>query len=108
MIYATQSRLCATAMRARLLLRLEAIAGIAPTMSVTPDFGLAKVSAGKVVAGEAAATTLATMGVDSEQLTSPGSAVGTARRICSANAGLVISHNRGSSMGCGYFDRQFP
>jgi Tol biopolymer transport system component len=41
------------------------------------DFGLAKVSAGKVAAGEADATTLATMGVDSQQLTSPGSAVGT-------------------------------
>jgi serine/threonine protein kinase len=41
------------------------------------DFGLAKVSAGKIAAGEADATTLATMGVDSEQLTSPGSAVGT-------------------------------
>ena len=38
------------------------------------DFGLAKVSAGKVTAGEEGATTLA---VDSEQLTSPGSAVGT-------------------------------
>ena len=38
------------------------------------DFGLAKVSAGKVPVGEEGATTLA---VDSEQLTSPGSAVGT-------------------------------
>jgi serine/threonine protein kinase len=38
------------------------------------DFGLAKVSAGKVAAGEQGATTIA---VDSEQLTSPGSAVGT-------------------------------
>ena len=41
------------------------------------DFGLAKVSAGKVPAGEQGATTLATMDVDSEQLTSPGSALGT-------------------------------
>jgi serine/threonine protein kinase len=41
------------------------------------DFGLAKVSVEKVAAGEAGATTLATMGVDSEQLTSPGSALGT-------------------------------
>ena len=38
------------------------------------DFGLAKVSAEKVAAGEQGATTIA---VDSEQLTSPGSAVGT-------------------------------
>src|SRR5215469_6705090 len=38
------------------------------------DFGLAKVSPGKVAAGEQGATTLA---VDSDQLTSPGSAVGT-------------------------------
>ena len=38
------------------------------------DFGLAKVSAGKVPVGEEGATTLA---VNSEQLTSPGSAVGT-------------------------------
>src|SRR3974390_769445 len=37
------------------------------------DFGLAKVSAGRVAAGEQGATTLA---VDSEQLTSPGSRVG--------------------------------
>ena len=37
------------------------------------DFGLAKVSVGKVALGEQGATTLA---VDSEQLTSPGSAVG--------------------------------
>src|SRR5215472_4988387 len=37
------------------------------------DFGLAKVSVGKVTPGEQGATTLA---VDSEQLTSPGSAVG--------------------------------
>jgi len=37
------------------------------------DFGLAKVSAEKVAAGEQGATTIA---VDSEQLTSPGSAVG--------------------------------
>jgi serine/threonine protein kinase/Tol biopolymer transport system component len=41
------------------------------------DFGLAKVRAGKVAAGEAGATTLATLEVDSEQLTSPGSALGT-------------------------------
>src|SRR5215831_5086043 len=38
------------------------------------DFGLAKVSVGKVALGEQGATTLA---VDSEQLTSPGSALGT-------------------------------
>src|SRR5215469_8679438 len=38
------------------------------------DFGLAKVSAERVAAGEQGATTIA---VDSEQLTSPGSAVGT-------------------------------
>jgi serine/threonine protein kinase len=38
------------------------------------DFGLAKVSAGKLAAGEQGATTLA---VDSEQLTNPGSALGT-------------------------------
>jgi serine/threonine protein kinase/Tol biopolymer transport system component len=38
------------------------------------DFGLAKVSAGESAAGEQSATTLA---VDSERLTSPGSAVGT-------------------------------
>jgi serine/threonine protein kinase/Tol biopolymer transport system component len=37
------------------------------------DFGLAKVSAAKVVGGE----TLGTVTVDSEQLTSPGSALGT-------------------------------
>ena len=41
------------------------------------DFGLAKVSVGKVAAGDPGATTLATMGVDSEQLTSPGSVLGT-------------------------------
>jgi Tol biopolymer transport system component len=41
------------------------------------DFGLAKVSAGKVAAGEQDAMTLTTMGVDSEQLTSPGAALGT-------------------------------
>jgi serine/threonine protein kinase/Tol biopolymer transport system component len=42
------------------------------------DFGLAKVSSVKVVAsGEPGSATLATMGVDSAQLTSPGSAVGT-------------------------------
>jgi serine/threonine protein kinase len=38
------------------------------------DFGLAKVSAEKVASGEQGATTIA---VDSEQLTSPGGAVGT-------------------------------
>src|SRR5215831_5514115 len=38
------------------------------------DFGLAKVSAEKLAVGEQGATTIA---VDSEQLTSPGSAVGT-------------------------------
>jgi serine/threonine protein kinase len=38
------------------------------------DFGLAKVSAEKVAAGEQGAATIT---VDSEQLTSPGSAVGT-------------------------------
>jgi eukaryotic-like serine/threonine-protein kinase len=42
------------------------------------DFGLAKVAAAKVTRGGAAATaTLATLGVDSEQLTSPGSTLGT-------------------------------
>src|SRR5215469_17017162 len=38
------------------------------------DFGLAKISVEKVAAGEQGATTIA---VDSEQLTSPGSALGT-------------------------------
>jgi predicted Ser/Thr protein kinase len=42
------------------------------------DFGLAKLSTLKVVgSGDGGSATLATMGVDSEQLTSPGSAVGT-------------------------------
>jgi serine/threonine protein kinase len=42
------------------------------------DFGLAKLSTVKVVgSGDGGSATLATMGVDSEQLTSPGSAVGT-------------------------------
>src|SRR5215467_3275177 len=41
------------------------------------DFGLAKVSAGKAGAGEQGEMTLFTMGVDSEQLTSPGTALGT-------------------------------
>jgi serine/threonine protein kinase len=42
------------------------------------DFGLAKLSTAKVVgSGDGGSATLATMGVDSEQLTSPGSAVGT-------------------------------
>jgi serine/threonine protein kinase len=40
------------------------------------DFGLAKVAAAKTPAG-AAASSLATIDVDSEQLTSPGSALGT-------------------------------
>jgi len=40
------------------------------------DFGLAKV-AGARVGGAGTTTTLATVGVDSEQLTSPGSALGT-------------------------------
>jgi len=40
------------------------------------DFGLAKV-AGARVGGAGATTTLVTVGVDSEQLTSPGSALGT-------------------------------
>src|SRR5215469_1407380 len=41
------------------------------------DFGLAKLSTVKVVGKDGGSATLATMGVDSEQLTSPGSAVGT-------------------------------
>jgi serine/threonine protein kinase len=42
------------------------------------DFGLAKLSTVKVAASkEGGSATLATMGVDSEQLTSPGSALGT-------------------------------
>jgi serine/threonine protein kinase/Tol biopolymer transport system component len=41
------------------------------------DFGLAKLSTVKVVGEGGGSATLATMGVDSEQLTSPGSAVGT-------------------------------
>ena len=41
------------------------------------DFGLAKLSAVKLAEGAGGSPTLATMGVDSEQLTSPGSAVGT-------------------------------
>src|SRR5262249_47556722 len=40
------------------------------------DFGLAKV-ADKALAGSRAALTMATIGVDSEQLTSPGSTLGT-------------------------------
>src|SRR5262249_682317 len=40
------------------------------------DFGLAKVSVSKTTAG-AAGSTLATFGVDSDQLTSPGSTLGT-------------------------------
>src|SRR5262252_319979 len=41
------------------------------------DFGLAKVSTVKIVGEGGSSATLATMSVDSEQLTSPGSAVGT-------------------------------
>jgi serine/threonine protein kinase/Tol biopolymer transport system component len=41
------------------------------------DFGLAKVSAAKASGSGASATTLATLGVDSEHLTSPGSTLGT-------------------------------
>jgi serine/threonine protein kinase/Tol biopolymer transport system component len=41
------------------------------------DFGLAKVSAVKVTGGGDSPATLATLGADSEQLTSPGSALGT-------------------------------
>jgi eukaryotic-like serine/threonine-protein kinase len=41
------------------------------------DFGLAKVSDGKVADRKHAITTLATVGVDSAQLTSPGTALGT-------------------------------
>jgi serine/threonine protein kinase/Tol biopolymer transport system component len=41
------------------------------------DFGLAKLSSVKVVGSGGGSSTLATMGVDSQQLTSPGSAVGT-------------------------------
>jgi serine/threonine protein kinase/Tol biopolymer transport system component len=42
------------------------------------DFGLAKLSAVKVAGGgEGGSATLATIGVDSEQITSPGSALGT-------------------------------
>ena len=41
------------------------------------DFGLAKVSGFKVAAGEGGSATLATLGVNSDQLTSPGSALGT-------------------------------
>ncbi|MFI5059434.1 MAG: protein kinase [Candidatus Acidiferrales bacterium] len=42
------------------------------------DFGLAKVATAKVASGGAGATaTMATFGVDSEQLTSPGSTLGT-------------------------------
>ncbi|HXX13940.1 MAG TPA: protein kinase [Candidatus Eremiobacteraceae bacterium] len=41
------------------------------------DFGLAKVSPAKVVGGGQATATLGTMTVDTEQLTSPGSALGT-------------------------------
>jgi serine/threonine protein kinase len=41
------------------------------------DFGLAKVSAAKVVGGGQATATLGTMTVDTEQLTNPGSALGT-------------------------------
>jgi serine/threonine protein kinase/Tol biopolymer transport system component len=41
------------------------------------DFGLAKVSAAKVVGGGQTTATLGTMTVDTDQLTSPGSALGT-------------------------------
>ncbi len=41
------------------------------------DFGLAKVSGSKVAAGDGGTATLATLEVRSDQLTSPGSAVGT-------------------------------
>jgi serine/threonine protein kinase len=41
------------------------------------DFGLAKVSAGAAKCGVRSADTLATMGVDTDQLTSPGSTLGT-------------------------------
>jgi serine/threonine protein kinase len=41
------------------------------------DFGLAKVATAKVAGGAGATATLATFGVDSEQLTSPGSTLGT-------------------------------
>jgi eukaryotic-like serine/threonine-protein kinase len=41
------------------------------------DFGLAKVGATKAMSGGGAGATMATMTVDTDQLTSPGSAVGT-------------------------------
>src|SRR6516225_2258521 len=41
------------------------------------DFGLAKVSAAKTVSGSSPAETLGTMTIDTYQLTSPGSALGT-------------------------------
>ena len=41
------------------------------------DFGLAKVSAAKTVSGSGPAETLGTMTIDIDQLTSPGSALGT-------------------------------
>jgi serine/threonine protein kinase len=41
------------------------------------DFGLAKVSAAKIVSGSGPAETLGTMTIDTDQLTSPGSALGT-------------------------------
>ena len=41
------------------------------------DFGLAKVNSSKAASALGATATLATVGVDSEQLTSPGSALGT-------------------------------
>jgi serine/threonine protein kinase/Tol biopolymer transport system component len=41
------------------------------------DFGLAKVSAAKTVSGSGPAETLGTMTIDTDQLTSPGSALGT-------------------------------
>ena len=41
------------------------------------DFGLAKVSAAKIVSGSGPAHTVGTMTIDTDQLTSPGSALGT-------------------------------
>src|SRR5262249_2662364 len=41
------------------------------------DFGLAKVSVSQTTPGATAGTTLATFGADSDQLTSPGSTIGT-------------------------------
>jgi serine/threonine protein kinase len=41
------------------------------------DFGLAKLSTARVASGSVTSATLATIGVDTDQLTSPGSALGT-------------------------------